>query len=201
MSAVPIRTFTATLSRSTSPIAWEAFAGAPLSIVGALPAGQDFAGVTAVRAELHDSLTNSEAPLAVSDALTALPTGSSVTLTFSSAATNRPAGRYWVSVYATYADARLEVFRLAELHLVEGAVSQLTPQAPAPALYATSAEITAVLDRVEIQFEIRMLQVQVVVHHVVRCIEHVARQHVNHHPVQQSLLFARAKKPSCLHAF
>ena len=150
MSAVPIRTFSATLSRSTSPIAWEAFAGAPLSILGVLPAGQDFAGITAIRAELHDSLTNSAAPLAVSDALTTLPTGASVTLAFSSAATNRPAGRYWVSFYATYASGRLEVFRLAELQLVEGAVSQLTPQAPAPALYATSADVAAVLDRVAV---------------------------------------------------
>ena len=90
MTVAP-RIFQAALSRSVSPIAWDAFAGAPLSIVGALPTGQDFAGITGIRAELHAEQSNSEAPLAVSDTLAALPTGSTVTLSFSSAALNRAA--------------------------------------------------------------------------------------------------------------
>lgn len=138
---VPVKSFAVPLNRNVAPVAWEAFAGAPISITGTLPAGQDFTGLTAIRAELHLTQNNSETPLAVSDDLQSLPAASTVTLTFTSAKMNRAAGKYYIGIYATYTGDRVEIFRVAELRLSEGGSSQLTPPAPAPALYATTGDL------------------------------------------------------------
>ncbi len=147
-AGVPVKSYAVPLNRNVAPLAIEGFAGAPISIVGTLPEGQDFTGLLSIQAELHATQSNSETPLAVSDTLEDLPAGRTVTLTFSSAKMNRVKGKYFLSIYATFAASRLEVFRVAEIRLAEGGSSQLTPPAPAPALYVTDEDFDALELRV-----------------------------------------------------
>jgi hypothetical protein len=119
MSAVPIRAISVKLDRNVAPVVGEAFASAPLTVVGTLPTGLTFEGVTAVYAELH----NSGGLIATDDGLEVLPTGDSVSLTFSGTKMQQAAGRYFISVYAVYPGDRIEILRTANLHLYDGLAS------------------------------------------------------------------------------
>lgn len=120
MSAVPIRTISVKLDRNVAPITGEAFASAPLTVLGTLPEGLTFEGATRVYAELHAERDGSGSPLATSEDADISSPGQTAELAFSSISMQQIAGRYYVSVFAQYPDDRIETLRGIELHLFDG---------------------------------------------------------------------------------
>lgn len=123
MSVIPIRSISVRLDRNVAPATGEAFAGVPLTVAGALPDGLTFEGATRVWAELHSDRNSATGPLATSDELGSIPDGQTVELTFAAAAMQLDSGKYFVTVFASYSEARIETLRVAELRIFDGAAS------------------------------------------------------------------------------